>query len=220
MHAIPTRWGLRPVSKAARVGEGARLVADLESVGVPTVGRLVGDATADAGDMFWLDDDTVAIGRSYRTNEEAVERAVVASPAFVGLVASRRRGEAVLGYLAERGVPRDALDRLDRPRASAQQPRSVNAAATAAARFAMACDGDCCGGCGTTLGTGAPTATSWISNPIELIRKTVFESTLPNWNFPVASVVVPLAEFPFTEIETPGTPSPFWSFTDPVMDLD
>ncbi|MBV5267675.1 MAG: hypothetical protein JZU67_04045, partial [Burkholderiaceae bacterium] len=26
-------------------------------------------ATADAGDMFWLDDRTVAIGRTYRTNE-------------------------------------------------------------------------------------------------------------------------------------------------------
>ena len=61
-------------AKAARVGEGARLVADLESVGVPTIGRLVGDATADAGDMFWLDRDTVAIGRSYRTNEAAVEQ--------------------------------------------------------------------------------------------------------------------------------------------------
>jgi N-dimethylarginine dimethylaminohydrolase len=68
-------------AKAARVGEGDRLVADLESVGVPTVGRLVGDATADAGDMYWMDDDTVAIGRSYRTNQEAVDqmRGILAS---------------------------------------------------------------------------------------------------------------------------------------------
>ncbi|MFN8169316.1 MAG: arginine deiminase family protein [Candidatus Nanopelagicales bacterium] len=61
-------------AKAVRVGEGARLAADLESIGVPTIGRLVGEATADGGDMFWLDEDTVAIGRSYRTNEAAVDQ--------------------------------------------------------------------------------------------------------------------------------------------------
>ncbi len=48
-------------------------------------------------------------------DEEAVERAVAASPAFVGLVASRRRGEAVLGYLADRGVPRTLLERVHAP---------------------------------------------------------------------------------------------------------
>jgi xanthine dehydrogenase accessory factor len=48
-------------------------------------------------------------------DEDAVERAVSALPAFVGLVASRRRGEAVLGYLADRGVPRHLLDRVQVP---------------------------------------------------------------------------------------------------------
>jgi N-dimethylarginine dimethylaminohydrolase len=61
-------------AKAARVGEAEHLVAGLELAGVPTIGRLVGEATADAGDMFWLDEDTVAIGRSYRTNEAAVDQ--------------------------------------------------------------------------------------------------------------------------------------------------
>ena len=61
-------------AKAARVGEAEHLVTGLELAGVPTVGRLVGEATADAGDMFWLDGDTVAIGRSYRTNEAAVDQ--------------------------------------------------------------------------------------------------------------------------------------------------
>ena len=36
-------------------------------------------------------------------------------PAYLGLVASRRRAEAVLGYLAERGVPQDQLDRVHAP---------------------------------------------------------------------------------------------------------
>ena len=48
-------------------------------------------------------------------DEEAVERAVSAFPAFVGLVASRKRAEAVLGYLADRGVPRNLLDRVHAP---------------------------------------------------------------------------------------------------------
>jgi N-dimethylarginine dimethylaminohydrolase len=36
------------------------------------VASLSGSATADGGDMFWLDDDTLAVGRSYRTNAVAV----------------------------------------------------------------------------------------------------------------------------------------------------
>jgi xanthine dehydrogenase accessory factor len=38
-----------------------------------------------------------------------------ALPAFIGLVASRRRGESVLGALADKGVPRQLLDRVRVP---------------------------------------------------------------------------------------------------------
>jgi xanthine dehydrogenase accessory factor len=48
-------------------------------------------------------------------DEEAVEQAVAARPAYLGLVSSRRRGAAVLGYLADRGVPRAELDRVHVP---------------------------------------------------------------------------------------------------------
>ena len=48
-------------------------------------------------------------------DEDMVERAVAMNPAYLGLVASRRRGEAVLGYLAERGVPKDQLDKVHAP---------------------------------------------------------------------------------------------------------
>jgi xanthine dehydrogenase accessory factor len=48
-------------------------------------------------------------------DEDMIERAAAMRPAYLGLVASRRRGEAVLGYLAERGVPRDQLDRVHAP---------------------------------------------------------------------------------------------------------
>ncbi len=60
--------------KPVRVGEGARMSADLAEIGVPTVARLTGDARADGGDMFWLDDTTLAVGRSYRTNADAVRQ--------------------------------------------------------------------------------------------------------------------------------------------------
>src|SRR5262249_26441878 len=42
-------------------------------------------------------------------------QAVAARPAYLGLVASQRRGAAVLGYLKDRGVPKDQLDRVRAP---------------------------------------------------------------------------------------------------------
>jgi xanthine dehydrogenase accessory factor len=48
-------------------------------------------------------------------DEEAIEQAVAARPGYLGLVGSRKRGAAVLGYLAERGVPADQLDRVRVP---------------------------------------------------------------------------------------------------------
>ena len=42
----------------------------------------------------------VVVATQGHGDEDAVEQAVAAGPAYVGLVASRRRGDAVLGYLA------------------------------------------------------------------------------------------------------------------------
>jgi len=58
-------------AKAARVGEPPLLTMQLEQAGVPVAGRLSAPATADGGDMFWLDDRTLAMGRGYRTNQAA-----------------------------------------------------------------------------------------------------------------------------------------------------
>ena len=57
-------------AKEARMKEPSLLVSDLNERGIPTVGTLFGDATADGGDMCWLDNHTVALGRTYRTNAE------------------------------------------------------------------------------------------------------------------------------------------------------
>jgi xanthine dehydrogenase accessory factor len=48
-------------------------------------------------------------------DEEIVEQAVAAQPPYLGLVGSAKRGAAVLGYLADRGVPQDRLDRVKVP---------------------------------------------------------------------------------------------------------
>jgi dimethylargininase len=60
--------------KAARVGEPPLLTTQLTELGVPLAGRLVAPATADGGDMFWLDEQTLAVGRGYRTNQAAQEQ--------------------------------------------------------------------------------------------------------------------------------------------------
>ena len=48
-------------------------------------------------------------------DEDVLERAVAARPAYLGLVGSGKRGAAVLGYLADRGVPADQLARVSVP---------------------------------------------------------------------------------------------------------
>ena len=61
-------------AKSARKPENALLARELTNLGVPFVGALFGDAHADAGDMFWLDERTVALGRTYRTNAAGEEQ--------------------------------------------------------------------------------------------------------------------------------------------------
>jgi xanthine dehydrogenase accessory factor len=57
----------------------------------------------------------VVVATQGHGDEEAVQQAIAARPAYLGLVGSSRRGASVLGYLAERGVPQDQLDRVRVP---------------------------------------------------------------------------------------------------------
>jgi xanthine dehydrogenase accessory factor len=57
----------------------------------------------------------IVVATQGHDDEDVLERAVAARPAYLGLVGSRRRGASVLGYLAERGVPQDELDRVRVP---------------------------------------------------------------------------------------------------------
>jgi xanthine dehydrogenase accessory factor len=57
----------------------------------------------------------VVVATQGHGDEDAMEQAVAARPTYLGLVASERRGAAVLGYLADRGLPQDQLDRVRVP---------------------------------------------------------------------------------------------------------
>ena len=56
-----------------RLGEPEALRPGLEAAGVPILGRLKPPATANGGDTVWLDDTTLLVGRSYRTNDVGIE---------------------------------------------------------------------------------------------------------------------------------------------------
>jgi xanthine dehydrogenase accessory factor len=57
----------------------------------------------------------VVIATQGHGDEDLVSTAVRARPAYLGLVGSRKRGAGLLGYLADRGLPKDQLDRVHVP---------------------------------------------------------------------------------------------------------
>jgi xanthine dehydrogenase accessory factor len=57
----------------------------------------------------------IVVATQGHDDEDVLARAAAARPAYLGLVGSRRRGATVLGYLAERGVPQEELDRVRVP---------------------------------------------------------------------------------------------------------
>jgi xanthine dehydrogenase accessory factor len=62
------------------------------------------------------DERSLVVVATQGHNDEAVlERAIAARPAYLGLVGSAKRGAAVLGYLADRGLPKADLDRVRVP---------------------------------------------------------------------------------------------------------
>ncbi len=71
-------------------------------------GRDFGTQDADPRSM-------VVVATQGHNDEDVLERAVAARPAYLGLVGSAKRGTAVLGYLADRGVPAEQLDHVKVP---------------------------------------------------------------------------------------------------------
>jgi N-dimethylarginine dimethylaminohydrolase len=63
---------LRP-GKELRRNEVRAAVADLQVAGVPIIATLDEPAIAEGGDIVWLDEDTLLVGRTYRTNGAGIE---------------------------------------------------------------------------------------------------------------------------------------------------
>jgi len=59
--------------KECRRGEPAALGEDFDRIGVPIAGRLEGDEWAEGGDCCWLDEQTLLLGRGYRTSDAGIE---------------------------------------------------------------------------------------------------------------------------------------------------
>jgi N-dimethylarginine dimethylaminohydrolase len=60
--------------KPERQGEGPAIEDALRRWDLPVLGRVDGGATAEAGDMVWLDARTLLVGQSFRTNAAAIAR--------------------------------------------------------------------------------------------------------------------------------------------------
>jgi dimethylargininase len=62
---------LRP-GKEGRRGEPSAMAEDLRALGVPVAFEMGEPATAEGGDTMWLDQRTLLVGRSYRTNDAGI----------------------------------------------------------------------------------------------------------------------------------------------------
>ncbi len=62
------------MGKALRRGEEVAMERCLTQLGIPILCRLHGSATAEGGDLLWLDHGTLAVGQGFRTNEEGLHQ--------------------------------------------------------------------------------------------------------------------------------------------------
>ncbi len=62
------------MGKALRRGEEEALGRRLQEIGVPLLPALQGEATAEGGDLLWLDSRTLAAGLGFRTNAEGLRQ--------------------------------------------------------------------------------------------------------------------------------------------------
>lgn len=63
-----------PMGKALRSQERLATEEFLKQQGVPTLGYITAPGKMEGGDVLWIDEKTVAIGRGYRTNDEGIRQ--------------------------------------------------------------------------------------------------------------------------------------------------
>ncbi|MFY0690251.1 MAG: hypothetical protein JXQ90_23960 [Cyclobacteriaceae bacterium] len=62
------------MGKAGRLNEPAAQKKIFRENGVPILGEILPSGTVEGGDVAWLDDETLAVGHSYRTNTEGIRQ--------------------------------------------------------------------------------------------------------------------------------------------------
>lgn len=62
------------MGKAGRMNEPAAVEKIYRQLGVPILGRIEAPGSVEGGDVAWLDQHTLAIGRTYRTNDEGIRQ--------------------------------------------------------------------------------------------------------------------------------------------------
>ena len=62
------------MGKAARMHEPYAEKKAFETNGIAVLGAITGPGTVEGGDVAWLDEHTLAVGHSYRTNEEGIRQ--------------------------------------------------------------------------------------------------------------------------------------------------
>lgn len=99
---------LRP-GKEARRSEVDAIERDLRAAGVAVLARLEDPATAEGGDMLWLDDRTLVVGRGYRTNDAGVDalRAAFPEAAVIAVDLPHYRGRGEVMHLLSLISPLD-----------------------------------------------------------------------------------------------------------------
>lgn len=74
--AIATDFGMIicNMGKAARTNEPQAEKVAFERTGIPILGEIQAPATVEGGDVVWLDENTLAVGHTYRTNEQGINQ--------------------------------------------------------------------------------------------------------------------------------------------------
>ena len=62
------------MGKAARRSEPEAQEKLYRSLGLQICGKICGEGTLEGGDVVWLDERTIAVGRGYRTNDEGIRQ--------------------------------------------------------------------------------------------------------------------------------------------------
>ena len=65
------------MGKAARMHEPLAEKKAFEKNGIAVLGTITGTGTLEGGDVAWLDEHTLAVGHTYRTNEEGIRQLTV-----------------------------------------------------------------------------------------------------------------------------------------------